>query len=72
MRYLRILEGIISFLKWPTLGMLVETFGFLNPFGYALLVVPSYSPSYLCRFCAQTLCPVTPTFLHQFNSSISF
>jgi hypothetical protein len=33
---------IVIVVKWPVIGMIVETFGFLNLFGYVYL--PSASP----------------------------
>jgi Got1/Sft2-like family len=34
---------LLVFLKWPFIGMIVETFGFLNLFGYGLVIWCSIS-----------------------------
>lgn len=39
------------FFKWPFIGMLVETFGFLNLFGYVYFVL-QYLSSLTFRFLA--------------------
>jgi len=54
---------LLVFFKYPFIGMIVETFGFLNLFGY--LPLPLACLAYLTRSLYSDFFPVVLTFLRQ-------
>jgi hypothetical protein len=54
---------LLVFLKWPFIGMIVETFGFLNLFGWVFCTIVGYHVGSPCLH--RDFFPVILTFLRQ-------